>query len=174
MIDWLVLNADALVAAANFTIVFLMGVLACSVTYILYSHDKSSFPHLRLVLWGLLLEAIGWFGHRAYWGLWRYGREHHLDGWNEWFVYHGYLPLIATATILAGLTLILTPVYEKITGISSRAIPFMFVFSLYWFLFWHLNNNEDLVRAGSRPTPSVATVPTAENAKRFEDINVSP
>jgi len=150
MHQWLINNSDLLIASANFTIVLLMAVLASAISYILYTRPKTQHSSLRIVLWGLLIEAVGWFGHRIWWGSWRLVREQEWgQEYDDFFLTHSYVALIFTSIILTGLTVILYPVYRTVTGTNARIAPFALVTAVFWLLFWQLDAKPSLVKTGT-------------------------
>lgn len=136
-------NTDGFTAAANFTIVVFMLVLcACSV-YLLVKRDFSAESVAPYLLAGAAMETGGWAVHRAYWGAWRLARTWKLEGWDQWFVTHGYLALIPSTLVLMGLAMLLSPLWtlmrrQEAHSNSDYWVAAGLIFGVYWFILFTL------------------------------------
>lgn len=125
-------EADALVAAGNFTIVILLVVLGVALAHQLYTRNFQS--DLRIIMIGLLMEAVGWTMHRSYYGIVRFMREQGVD--MQGLLWGAYLPLLPTCIIIMGLVLMLTPIWKQVFKIECHPCwAIMGSWLLYWTVF---------------------------------------
>ena len=125
-------EADALVAAGNFTIVILLVVLGVALAHQLITRNFQS--DLRIIMIGLLMEAIGWSLHRSYYGIIRFLREQGMDMEN--YLFGAYMPLLPTCIIIMGLVLMLTPIWKQVFKIECHPCwAIMGSWLLYWTVF---------------------------------------
>ena len=125
-------EADALVAAGNFTIVILLVVLGVALVHQLFTRTFKS--DLRIIIIGLMMEAVGWTMHRSYYGVTRFLREQGFE--MEHYLFGAYLPLFPTCIIIMGLVLMLTPVWKQVFKIECHPCwAIMGSWALYWTVF---------------------------------------
>lgn len=125
-------EADALVAAGNFTIVILLVVLGVALVHQLLTRKFQS--DLRIIMIGLLMEAVGWTLHRSYYGVVRFLREQGVD--MEGLLWGAYLPLLPTCIIIMGLVLMLTPIWKQVFKIECHPCwAIMASWLLYWMVY---------------------------------------
>lgn len=122
-------EADALVAAGNFTIVILLVTLG--ITLVQQLATKTYTTDLRMIMTGLLLECAGWTMHRAWYGTLRQLRENDVD--ISLWTSHTYVPFFFTCVIIMGLVLMLSPVVKSLTG--WRCHPCWMIMGS-WILYW--------------------------------------
>lgn len=142
LVNLLTNNTDSLIASANFTISLMMSLMVLVVSHQLLKRTFPTGSGLRIVLWGVLLEAIGWACHRFYWGMWRLGRENGWPGWNEWFVNNGWIALVPVSIIIFGLAIIFIPVWRTVSKRDDFIVPPAIAFCVFWFFFWALDTDQ--------------------------------
>ena len=125
-------EADALVAAGNFTIVLLLIILGAALSHQLITRTYKS--DLRVILMGLLMEVGGWTMHRLYYGTLRFWREQGLE--IDHLRWDTYFPIFFTCIIIMGLVLMLSPVVKHMTGWKCHPCwMIMGSVALYWTVF---------------------------------------
>lgn len=127
------LSADAIVSAANLTAGIWLGVLA-AIAFIYSTKVKDSDDtDTRIMLVGIGCEALGWAIHRLYWGAVRRIRDDVGDWFYLAFSNTWIVQVAAFSLVMAGLILILTPVWKVYIGRGWRVIPAALVLSTFWF-----------------------------------------
>jgi len=117
----------------------MMGIMILVVSHQLMKRTFPTGSGLRIVLWGVLLEAIGWASHRLYWGLWRLGRENRWEHWDQWFITNAWLALIPVSIIILGLAIVFVPVWRTVSARDDFWVPPLISFFVFWFFFWALD-----------------------------------
>jgi len=125
-------SADQIVSAANLTaavwLFVLSGVAFWYASKLCFKSDNDS----KIMVTGLGIEALGWAIHRGWWGIIRrlradIGDSFYLAWSNTWF-----MQAISFSLVMAGLILILTPVWKTYIGSGWRVIPAALVLSTFW------------------------------------------
>lgn len=125
-------EADALVAAGNFTIVILLVILGVALAHQLLTRTFRS--DLKIILVGLLMEAIGWSLHRLYYGTTRFLREQGYE--MDQYLFGAYVPMVPVCIIIMGLVLMLTPIWKQVLKIECHPCwAIMGSWALYWLVF---------------------------------------
>lgn len=126
-------TTDEIIAAANLTASAWLLVLAVVAFMCAGKFPKTEGSDIRLMLFGVGLEALGWALHRGYWGIIRDLRD---DKGNEIYLYFSNLwapQAVIFTIILTGLILVLTPLWRMHLGGSWKWLPAMLVISTFWF-----------------------------------------
>lgn len=125
-------EADALVAAGNFTIVILLVVLGVALAHQLLTRTFQS--DLRIIMIGLMMEAVGWAMHRSYYGVTRFLREQGFE--MERYLFGAYVPMLPTCIVIMGLVLMLTPVWKQVFKVECHPCwAIIASWALYWTIY---------------------------------------
>lgn len=132
------LNADQILTASNLTISVWLLVLAV-VSFRYFTRHKELTSDIRLILFGVGVEALGWSLHRAYWGTVRHIKDRYGDSTYIVFADSWIPQAILLAMIIGGITLILTPLWKMMFKRHWKWLPtflvtgtFAFFTSLVW------------------------------------------
>lgn len=133
-----ILNWDAAIAAANFTVA--VGLFLLAGVSFLYSGKASrdNKTDLRLMLLGAGIEASAWGTHRLYWGVARAIGDRFYDLLTAWWFFSILIYIVG----LTGIVLILTPVWKWMFGKQWRWLPFGFLLAWWWFIYFGLIFND--------------------------------
>ena len=133
MLTWLQENNAHLNQVFNIIMSFVMLILSGFVLNTLSKPRKIEMSKsLRLILWGVMVEALGWSMNRAYWALAWYGDEH---GWNVIKADSSlsWISLVPLFISLCGLIMMFTGIFTQKGNYLWVASVFSgFCFSLLW------------------------------------------
>ena len=125
-------DADQIVSAANITAAIWLLVLGAIALSYAWRLPYNNHTDTKIMVSGLGIEAIGWAIHRGYWGVIRrlrddFGDAFYLAWSNTWA-----LQALSFSLVMAGLIMILTPVWKNYIGRGWKVVPAALVLSTFW------------------------------------------
>ncbi len=128
-------TVDRVIMADNFTMIFCQACIAVMIGWILWTRCRWQVWHdpIDLALCGVVVEAVGWMLHRAYWAVWRLLRALEMNAVADSMTKApAFLTAGSFVLICAGAILIVSPASRKWFGPHWPAWSVLTLAIFYW------------------------------------------